>query len=166
MPKYNIRNIIVAFTVLLSVFQSLAQVEICGVVKPHTRERCGFCQCDYLSCQFSQTNHFIGFYWWEWKVQHHGKQRLRQSVTESIKYWDYTATIKIANRSGTFDIIVDNKAVELKEVVVKSKKIYSQGDTINYNVASFLSQNDQALADVLKRCPYYCGRVGSGVLSR
>ena len=63
------------------------------------------------------------------------------------------ATIKIANRSGTFDIIVDNKAVELKEVVVKSKKIYSQGDTINYNVASFLSQNDQALADVLKKMP-------------
>ncbi len=33
MPKYNIKNIIVAFTVLLSVFQSIAQVEISGVVK-------------------------------------------------------------------------------------------------------------------------------------
>lgn len=62
-------------------------------------------------------------------------------------------TIKIPNRSGKYDIIVENKSIELKEVVVKSKKIYSHGDTINYNVANFLGQNDQALADVLKKMP-------------
>ena len=61
------------------------------------------------------------------------------------------AIIRIPNKPGIYDIVADNKAIELKEVVVKSKKIYSQGDTINYNVASFLSQNDQALADVLKK---------------
>ena len=63
------------------------------------------------------------------------------------------AIIRIPNKPGIYDIVADNKAIELKEVVVKSKKIYSQGDTINYNVASFLSQNDQALADVLKKMP-------------
>lgn len=62
-------------------------------------------------------------------------------------------TIKILNRSGKYDIIVEDKSIELKEVVVKSKKIYSHGDTINYNVANFLGQNDQALADVLKKMP-------------
>lgn len=61
--------------------------------------------------------------------------------------------ITIVNRSGNYDIVVEDKSIELKEVVVKSKKIYSQGDTINYNVANFLSQNDQALADVLKKMP-------------
>lgn len=61
--------------------------------------------------------------------------------------------IVVPNRSGNYDIIVENRAVELKEVVVKSKKIYSQGDTINYNVASFLSQTDQSIADVLKKMP-------------
>lgn len=61
--------------------------------------------------------------------------------------------IVIPNISGNYDIIVENRAVELKEVVVKSKKIYSQGDTINYNVASFLSQSDQSIADVLKKMP-------------
>ena len=61
--------------------------------------------------------------------------------------------IVIPNISGNYDIIVENRAVELKEVVVKSKKIYSQGDTINYNVASFLSQSDQSIADVLKKIP-------------
>lgn len=61
--------------------------------------------------------------------------------------------ITIPNRSGSCEIVVDNRTVELKEVVVKSKKVYSQGDTINYNVSSFLSQTDQSIADVLKKMP-------------
>ena len=61
--------------------------------------------------------------------------------------------IVVPNRSGNYDIIVDPRTVELKEVVVKSKKIYSQGDTINYNVASFLSSSDQSVADVLRKMP-------------
>lgn len=62
-------------------------------------------------------------------------------------------SIKIPNRSGSYDIVVDERAMELREVVVKAKKIYSQGDTINYNVASFLSQSDQSVADVLRKMP-------------
>ena len=61
--------------------------------------------------------------------------------------------IIVSNRSGSYEIIVENRTVELKEVVVKSKKIYSHGDTINYNVSSFLSQTDQSIADVLKKMP-------------
>lgn len=61
--------------------------------------------------------------------------------------------ITIPNRSGSYDIVVAERAVELREVVVKAKKIYSQGDTINYNVASFLSQSDQSVADVLRKMP-------------
>ena len=63
------------------------------------------------------------------------------------------AQITVPNCTGTYEIIVENSAVELKEVVVKSKKVYSQGDTINYNVGSFLSQTDQSIADVLKKMP-------------
>ncbi len=61
--------------------------------------------------------------------------------------------IKIPNRSGSYDIVVEQRAVELREVVVKAKKIYSHSDTINYNVASFLSQSDQSVADVLRKMP-------------
>lgn len=63
------------------------------------------------------------------------------------------AQIIVPNRSGCYEIIVENRALELKEFVVKSKKVYSQGDTINYNVGSFLSQTDQSIADVLKKMP-------------
>lgn len=61
--------------------------------------------------------------------------------------------IIVPNRTGNYEIIVENRAVELKEVVVRSKKVYSHGDTINYNVGSFLSQTDQSIADVLKKMP-------------
>lgn len=61
--------------------------------------------------------------------------------------------ITIPNRQGTYNIIVEQRAIELREVVAKAKKIYSQCDTINYNVASFLSQSDQSVADVLRKMP-------------
>ena len=61
--------------------------------------------------------------------------------------------ITVPNRSGTYDITVEEKTVELREVIVKAKKIYSQGDTINYNVGSFLSQTDRSIVDVLKKMP-------------
>ena len=61
--------------------------------------------------------------------------------------------IMVPNRSGRYEIIAEKRVVELKEVIVKSKKVYSHGDTINYNVSSFLSQNDQSIADVLRKMP-------------
>ena len=153
MPKYNIRNIIVATSVLLSVFQSLAQVEICGVVKTAQGKGVDFANViispanspkQFLSSAFTDENG-------RFSITAHCECDSLLLKASSIEI--SPATIKIPNRSGTHDIIVEDKTIELKEVVVKSKKIYSQGDTINYNVASFLSQNDQALADVLKKMP-------------
>ena len=153
MPKYNIRNIIVATSVLLSVFQSLAQVEICGVVKTAQGKGVDFANViispanfpkQIISSAFTDENG-------RFSISAHSECDSLLLKASSIEI--SPATIKIPNRSGTHDIIVEDKTIELKEVVVKSKKIYSQGDTINYNVASFLSQNDQALADVLKKMP-------------
>ena len=41
----------------------------------------------------------------------------------------------------------------LPEIEVKSQKIYSNGDTINYNVASYISSNDQSIGEILKKLP-------------
>ena len=153
MPKYNIRSIIVAFTVLLSVFQILAQVKICGVVKTAQGRGVDFANViispanspkQILSSAFTDENGRFCI-----SANSDCDRLLLKASSIEIS----PAAIKIPNRSGTHDIIVEDKTIELKEVVVKSKKIYSQGDTINYNVASFLLQNDQALADVLKRMP-------------
>lgn len=63
------------------------------------------------------------------------------------------AQIIVPYKSGRYEITANKRVVELKEFIVKSKKIYSQGDTINYNVASFLSKSDQSVADVLRKMP-------------
>ena len=57
------------------------------------------------------------------------------------------------NKSQYKDITVEEKALEINEVTVRAPKIYSKGDTIRYNVASFQSKNDISIGQVLKRLP-------------
>ncbi len=138
---------------LSSVFQVIAQINICGVVKPSQGKGINFANVvasppnspkTFLSSTFTDENGCF-----EMSIVSDCDSLLLKASSVEIA----PATIKIPNLPGTYDIIVEDKAIELKEIIVKSKKIYSQGDTINYNVASFLSQNDQALADVLKKMP-------------
>lgn len=58
-----------------------------------------------------------------------------------------------ANKDAFVTIFAEEKAQKLKEVTVKAQKIYVGGDTVNYNVASFLNKNDQNIGEVLKRMP-------------
>lgn len=62
-------------------------------------------------------------------------------------------SLRVSNHNGDYDIIVAHRAIELNDIVVKARKIYSRGDTVNYNVSSFLSPTDQSVADVLRRMP-------------
>ena len=50
-------------------------------------------------------------------------------------------------------ILLSPKQVELKEVIVKLSPIRKQGDTLVYNVGSFLQKGDRHLEDVLKKLP-------------
>lgn len=63
------------------------------------------------------------------------------------------ASVLCDNRSQHREIIVGEKALKIDEVVVRAPKIYSKGDTISYNVASFQSPNDISIGQVLKRLP-------------
>ena len=48
------------------------------------------------------------------------------------------------------------KTTDLKEVVVKAPAIYQRGDTLSYNLASYIGKNDYTLKDaidVYKRQP-------------
>lgn len=51
------------------------------------------------------------------------------------------------------DFIVTEKSIQLKEVGVIPNKIRRIGDTINYNVASYLQQGDRSIGDILKKLP-------------
>jgi hypothetical protein len=58
-----------------------------------------------------------------------------------------TSTDQILN----FKIV--EKELELREVQVKSKKIWTNKDTVNYLVSSFSNQNDLVIGDVLRKMP-------------
>lgn len=51
------------------------------------------------------------------------------------------------------DFEVSEKAMELNEVIVKAPKIRQLGDTIHYDVASFMDETDRSIGDVLKKLP-------------
>ena len=57
------------------------------------------------------------------------------------------------NKSHNRDVIVEEKAHEIKEVILRAPKIYSKGDTISYHVAAFQTKNDISIGQVLKRLP-------------
>lgn len=76
------------------------------------------------------------------------------SVCINVSGLNITPVIVICeNKSQYRDIIVDEKAQEIDEVVIQAPKIYSKGDTISYYVASFQSGNDISIGQVLKRLP-------------
>ena len=76
------------------------------------------------------------------------------SVCINVSGLNITPTSVVCeNKTQHKNIIVDEKAQEIDEVVVRAPKIYSKGDTISYYVASFQSKNDISIGQVLKRLP-------------
>ena len=61
--------------------------------------------------------------------------------------------VMFPNHSTTFNPTVKEEAINLREVSVKAEKIWQQGDTLNYNVNSFMSDSDISIGEVLKRMP-------------
>ena len=51
------------------------------------------------------------------------------------------------------DMVLTPKAVSLKEVTVKPDPLWQRGDTLTYNLASFLKKGDVTLEDGLKNLP-------------
>jgi hypothetical protein len=62
-------------------------------------------------------------------------------------------TKNIKNLSQTIHFTVNEKAIELKGVVVQAPKIWGAKDTINYLVSAFSAKNDVVIGDVLKKLP-------------
>lgn len=62
-------------------------------------------------------------------------------------------TKSIENKSQTVNFIAEKGSIALKEVVVKSAKIWGEEDTINYLVSAFKDKQDMVIGDVLKKMP-------------
>ena len=60
---------------------------------------------------------------------------------------------EVENKTQTVDFAVVEEALQLKEVSVKSEKIWGGNDTVNYVVDAFRDTTDIVIADVLKKMP-------------
>ncbi|MBQ8959320.1 MAG: TonB-dependent receptor [Bacteroidales bacterium] len=59
----------------------------------------------------------------------------------------------IENKSQVVDFNVAEQAIQIREVSVKSEKIWGGNDTVNYVVDAFRDTTDIVIADVLKKMP-------------
>jgi len=62
-------------------------------------------------------------------------------------------TLRIKNESQTVDLVITEKELKLKEVIVKEQKVWSRKDTVNYLVSAFTDKKDLVIGDVLKKMP-------------
>ena len=147
------QTFITLIMVFCFVLQSFSQSNISGVVKNAEGGGMDFVSVIASPANAPKTILASAFTDESGKFQMSVKSKCDSLILKASSVEIAPAQITVPNRIGSYEIIVENRAVELKEVVVKSKKIYSQGDTINYNVGSFLSQTDQSIADVLKKMP-------------
>ncbi len=64
-----------------------------------------------------------------------------------------TKTETIKNETQTKNIILNQKAFELKEVIIKTSPIIQIRDTLKYFVNTFSKEHDRSIGDILKRLP-------------
>lgn len=61
--------------------------------------------------------------------------------------------IPVAKKTQDLQITAISHTMQIREVVIKSPPIERNGDTLQYNVSSFISETDRKIGDVLKRLP-------------
>lgn len=82
------------------------------------------------------------------------KEELPDSVTINVRSMSIkTATKTVPSQMTFVEFLVQEQVTQLKEVVVKMPKVRQLGDTITYNVGSFIDATDRSIGDVLKKLP-------------
>ena len=64
-----------------------------------------------------------------------------------------TETVALPPHGKELYVEMRSQALNIKEVVVRAPKVNLFGDTVEYNVQSFVEQQDKSISDVLKRMP-------------
>ncbi len=72
-------------------------------------------------------------------------------VFSSIGYSQKSEVLQ--NKSGIYNLTLEESSRRLEDVVVKSTPVYQVNDTINYNVSAFADKMDRSIGDVIKKLP-------------
>ncbi len=76
------------------------------------------------------------------------------SVTLSVRAMTIKSQSKtVKSNVGFVELPVEENVTKLKEVIVQAPKIRQLGDTIHYDVSSFLDETDRSIGDVLRKLP-------------
>ena len=70
-----------------------------------------------------------------------------------ISYEKESERLSLKERTTKVDMVLTPKNISLKEVTVKPDPLRQRGDTLTYNLASFLKKGDVTLEDGLKNLP-------------
>ncbi|MBR3757895.1 MAG: lantibiotic ABC transporter, partial [Bacteroidaceae bacterium] len=84
-------------------------------------------------------------------------EELKEGTVLSFAHISYEAEEVVLKPDGqkklVKDMVLVQKSISLKEVKVRANPLLLKGDTLSYNLASFLGKGDVTLEDGLKRLP-------------
>ena len=137
----------------ISAAQALAQVEVTGRVinlqNQPVSDVIVKCLSGTKTLGFTTTNG-QGIYTLELKEK--PKEEVVMQYNH-ISYEKEEEMLELKSKSTKQDIILTPKTISLKEVMVKAPPVTMLGDTLRYNLASFLKKGDVTLEDGLKNLP-------------
>jgi hypothetical protein len=82
------------------------------------------------------------------------RAQMPDSVTVQVRAMTIgTQSKTVRSNIGFVEFLVAAEVTELQEVTVQAPRIRQVGDTLNFNVASFLQETDRSIGDVLRRLP-------------
>ena len=70
----------------------------------------------------------------------------------SFRFMGYE-TLSLPVTSDLSAVRLNQKATQLKDIIVEAPDIYAKGDTLVFNVARYANAKDNAIIDVIKRLP-------------
>ncbi len=82
-----------------------------------------------------------------------GKDLDTDSLQVSVSLLGYKTLTRKVRPGETLSLTLETEAYQLKEVQIRPGRVYGTRDTVNYDVAQFLSGKDESIKDVLKKLP-------------
>ncbi len=79
--------------------------------------------------------------------------KYKETLQLTVSLLGYRKEIRDVHDAGTLDVSLQPEAIALKEVVIRPGRVYSQKDTIRYDLSEFASSKDIYIKDVLKKLP-------------
>lgn len=145
------RTLYLLITVLLLVLPMRAQTTFSGVVMNEKGKKLPNVLVKAFTQHQKLKKYALSNRQGEFKLLLEDKDSIDILTLSRLGYETMTILRKDIGKSKQF--VLHDEAVKIKDVVVRATPIREKGDTLTYNVASFMKGNDRTIEDVIKRLP-------------